>query len=370
MNILNVTSITELRGGDAQMYSVYNLLKEKTDLKQFILCPDDAVLASICKKDKAAYYTYKKTKLKLINLIVAIIKTCKKESISVIHIHDSSALNAGLIAMRFLPNNTSLILSRKRNNKIKDKFLNRYKYSHPDIKKIISVSKAVEAIFDTIIKDKERLVTIYDAIDVKKIGSNENKNSLHQEFNFSTDTKIVGTIAGLTPQKDLFTFIDTAKQIHIKNNTSAPIKFVIIGEGSLHNELVLYAKEQDLEDTLFFTGFRNDATNVLPEFDVFLITSITEGLPLSVYEAFACKVPVVATKAGGIPEVVVNGETGFLANFKDSETLANRVLEILNDTNLREKIKKNAFELVTNNHDLKVMQTNYYNFYQNLKRNV
>lgn len=370
MNILNVTSITELRGGDAQMYTVYNLLKEKKDCNQFILCPDDSVLATMCKKDKAAYFTYKKNKLKLINLIVAIVKICRKESISVIHIHDSSALNAGLMAMRFLSNKTSLILSRKRNNRIKDKFLNRYKYSHPDIKKIISVSKAVEAIFDTIIKDKERLVTIYDAIDVKKIGSNKNTNSLHQEFNFSTDTKIVGTIAGLTPQKDLFTFINTAKKINIGNSTSTPIKFIIIGEGPLHNELIAYVKQQSLEKDVFFTGFRNDATNVLPEFDVFLITSITEGLPLSVYEAFACKVPVVATKAGGIPEVVTNGETGFLADFKDATTLASRVLELLNDSNLTEKIKNNAFELVTNNHDLKVMQTNYYNFYQNLKRNV
>ena len=91
---------------------------------------------------------------------------------------------------------------------------------------------------------------------------------------------------------------------------------------------------------------------------------------MSVYEAFACKVPVVATKAGGIPEVVTNGETGFLADFKDSQMLANRVLELLNNSDLTEQIKKNAFDLVSNNHDLKVMQTNYYNFYQNLKIKV
>lgn len=365
MNILNVTSITELRGGDAQMYTVYNLLKEKEDCNQFILCPKDSVLAGICQKDGANFFTYTKNKLKLFHLIVAIVKMARKESIDIIHIHDSSALNAGLIAMKFLSNTTALILSRKRNNKIKDKFLNRYKYSHPDIKKIISVSKAVEAIFDTIIKDKTRLVTIYDAIDVKKMAHYENINNLHQEFNFSPETKIVGTIAGLTPQKDLFTFIDTAKQISLSAST-APIKFVILGEGPLRNELTAYVTQQNLEDSIFFTGFRNNATELLPEFDVFLITSITEGLPLSVYEAFACKVPVVATKAGGIPEVVVTGETGFLANFKDAPTLANRVIELLNNPTLTEKIKKNAFDLVAKNHDLTVMQTNYYTFYHNL----
>ena len=102
MKILNITSITELRGGDAQMYTVYNLLKDKSDLKQYILCPEDSVLAGICKKDNAQFFTYKKNKLKLINLVIAIVKICRKESISVIHIHDSTALNAGLLAMKFL----------------------------------------------------------------------------------------------------------------------------------------------------------------------------------------------------------------------------------------------------------------------------
>ena len=92
MKILNITSITELRGGDVQMYTVYNLLKDKSDLKQYILCPEDSVLAGICKKDNARFFIYKKNKLKLINFVIAIVKICRKESISIIHIHDSTAL--------------------------------------------------------------------------------------------------------------------------------------------------------------------------------------------------------------------------------------------------------------------------------------
>lgn len=367
MKILNITSITELRGGDAQMYTVYNLLKDKSDLKQYILCPEDSVLAGICKKDNAQFFTYKKNKLKLINLVIAIVKICRKESISVIHIHDSTALNAGLLAMKFLNKKTSLILSRKRNNRIKNKFLNRYKYSHPSIKKIVCVSKAVEAIFENIIPDKERLLTIYDAIDVSKFKDKKSQNLLHQEFNFSPETLIVGNIAGLTHQKDIYTFIATAKKIKNKNKTNLPIKFVLIGDGPLKKDLVAYTKSLDLENDVFFTGFRNNVTDLLPEFDVFLITSITEGLPLTVYEAFACKVPVVATKAGGIPEVVLNRETGFLTEIKDSETLSEYVLETLTNADLQEKIKTNAFNLVEKNHDLSVMEAHYYQFYQNLK---
>ena len=366
IKILNITSITELRGGDAQMYTVYNLLKDKSDLNQYILCPENSVLAGICKKDSASFFTYKKNKLKLINLVIAIVKICKKESISIIHIHDSSALNAGLVAMKFLNKSTSLILSRKRNNIIKNKFLNRYKYSHPSIKKIICVSKAVEAIFENIIPDKERLSTIYDAIDVAKFTDKKSQNLLHKEFNFSSETLIIGNIAGLTNQKDIYTFIDTAKKIKDKNNTNHPVKFVIIGDGPLKSDLTTYTKSLFLENDVFFTGFRNNVTDLLPEFDVFLITSITEGLPLTVYEAFACKIPVVATKAGGIPEVVVNREFGFVAEIKDSETLSKYVLEILTNDDLNEKIKTNAFNLVLANHDLSIMKDNYYKFYKSL----
>jgi glycosyltransferase involved in cell wall biosynthesis len=368
MKILNITSITEFRGGDAQMYTVYNLLKDKSDLKQYILCPENSVLAGICKKDNTSFFTYKKNNLKLINLVIAIVKICRKESISIIHIHDSTALNAGLLAMKFLNKSTSLILSRKRNNRIKNKFLNRYKYSHPNIKKIICVSKAVEAIFENIIPDKERLLTIYDAIDVPKFTDKEPQNLLHKEFNFSPETLIIGNIAGLTNQKDIYTFIDTAKIIKAKNNTSHPLKFIIIGDGSLKNDLVAYAKLNNLENDLYFTGFRNNVVDLLAEFNVFLITSITEGLPLTVYEAFACKVPVVATKAGGIPEVITNGETGFLAEIKDSETLSDYVLEIITNNNLNKNIKTNAFNLVNKNHDLRIMEENYYQFYQNFKK--
>ncbi|MFM2368665.1 MAG: hypothetical protein RL619_965, partial [Bacteroidota bacterium] len=82
----------------------------------------------------------------------------------------------------------------------------------------------------------------------------------------------------------------------------------------------------------------------------------------------ACKVPVVATKAGGIPEVVLNKETGFLSELKDSEMLSEYVLKILTNTYLKETIKTNAFNLVHKNHDLSVMEENYYQFYRNFKK--
>ena len=353
-----------LRGGDAQMYTIYNLLKDKTDLKQYILCPDDADLAEMCRKDNASLITYDHNKKKKINAVKAIIKSCKSHQIDLIHVHDSTALTCSLVAMKFLNYQPKLVLSRKRNNKIKPFFLNKYKYSHPYITKIVSVSKAVEAIFDDIITDKSRLLTIYDAIDVEKVVSKSNTKILHKEFNLPDETLIVGNIAGLDDQKDLFTFIDTAKKILQTKTDLHDIRFFIVGRGPKKEILEQHIKENQLENDVILTGFRNDVLDILPEFDVLLMTSIEEGLPLSIYEAFAAKIPVVSTDAGGIKEVVRNGETGFVTPQKDAEALAKMCLEILQNLELKNKIVENAFKVVAEHHDLKNFEENYYHFYK------
>ena len=94
-------------------------------------------------------------------------------------------------------------------------------------------------------------------------------------------------------------------------------------------------QEKGLQNDLIFTGFRNDVPDILPEVDLFLITSKTEGLGTTILDAFAAGVPVVATKAGGIPEIVRHRETGLLADLGDSQVLATYLHEMLNDAALR-----------------------------------
>ena len=366
MKILNVTTIREWRGGDNQMYTIFKLLQDKKDIPQFILCPENSVLAQKCKADGISCYTYDRTRMKLVHATQEIIKICKEQKIDIIHVHDSSALNAALLSLLFLPKSVRILLSRKRNNPIKEKFLNKFKYSHKRIVKIVSVSKAVEAIFKNIVPDKERLVTIYDAVDVAKFAGKTSKNLLHEEYNLPPETKIVGNIAGLTDQKDIYTFIATAKKILQGKPASLLVKFVVIGDGPLKEELLAYIKSEQLQDAIIFTGFKDNVMDLLPEFDVFLMTSISEGLPLTIYEAFASKIPVVTTNAGGIAEVVIEGETGFITELKDAKGLSEKVLKILLDSEISQKITSNAFELVKKNHDLEVMKKNYYEFYKTL----
>lgn len=366
MNILNVTTITEWRGGDKQMYTIYKLLKNTPGINQFILCPETSELAKMCKEDNSAYFTYNKNKLKLINATCAIVNICKKKRIDVIHLHDSSSLNAALLALPFISDDVKLVFSRKRDNPIRDKFLNRKKYTHNRIVKIISVSKAVEAIFYKIMPAGERLVTIYDAIDVHKFASATNKHLLHKEYNLDTNVKIVGNIAGLTGQKDIITFVDTAKIVLESKPPELKIIFIVIGTGEEKENLIAYTKKLGMENEVIFAGFRNNPEDLLPEFDVFLMTSVSEGLPLTIYEAFAGMIPVVSTNAGGIGEVLEDGKTGILTDIKDTSALAKGVLKVLGDSDFTMNIKQNAFKVVKKGHDLEVLKQNYISFYKSL----
>lgn len=363
MNILNVTSIVEWRGGDAQMYTIYLLLKKHPEFNQYILCPNQSVLFEKGTKEGENIIGYQR-KNKVFSLVKPIIKLVKKHNITVLHIHDSSALSAALLAKPFLPKNCKIIYSRKRNNPIKSGLSRKWKYNSPWIYKIVSVSKAVEQIYKDIDTPDSKLQTIYDAIDVKQFANKPKSHLIHKEMGWDVSTKIIGNVASLTDQKDLITFIETAEKIVEQENN---VRFVIIGKGEKEDDLKTLVASKNLTEYIIFLGFKKNVADYLNEFDILLMTSISEGLPLVIYEAFASRVPIVSTNAGGIAEVVISGENGFVTPLKAVDQLANHCLSILNNDDLKRQFQEKSFELVNKQFDLKNLEENYYQFYKSIK---
>lgn len=363
IRILHVTTITEWRGGDAQMYQLYGLLQRQGEVAQWVLCPSDSVLADKCREDGANCFTYAKTRLKLPNAVRAIIGACRRERIDIIHAHDSSALNACLLAMRFLPARTRLLLSRKRNNPIGANPLSRRKYASTRISRIVCVSEAVARIFDNVVP-REKLLTIHDAVDVDAIASLGRHGRLHQEFGLDPNTRLVGNLAGHTPQKDLPTFLRAATRILQRKPAAMPVRFFLVGDGPQRAQLQQMAAGLGIADAVIFTGYRNDAVKLLAELDVLLISSLTEGLPLTVYEAFAAGVPVVTTDAGGIAEVVHPGRTGLITTTGNSDALADHVLHVLGDAALAGRLRSEALALVRAGHTLTIFRDRYRDLYR------
>jgi len=153
-------------------------------------------------------------------------------------------------------------------------------------------------------------------------------DSLKEQFGLLSGKRIVGTVARLVPIKGHSYFIDAAEKV-IKEIPDT--RFMIIGDGSLRGKLERRVRKKNIQNYFYFLGLRNDVPELLRLFDVFVLSSLNEGMGRVVVEAMASAKPVVATRVGGIPEVIIDNETGLLVKPKDTDGLAKNIITLLKD---------------------------------------
>ena len=337
-SILHISTAKTWRGGEQQLTYLYDELNTR-NIQQILLCAKHSAIEQYSISKTYKHYSIRKGSN--INLLFArrVREICREHEIDIIHVHDSHALSFALLAANFFGNDTPLVVSRRVDFPVKSK----RKYNHPNIKKVLCVSDAIREITGREIVNKSILKTVHSGIDLDRFQAGGESGILREEYNLPPEIILIGNVAALAPHKDYFTFLDTAELL-LKEDL--PARFFIIGEGKLEGRLKRYAQDRGLTDHVIFTGFRNDIPLVLPELDLFLTTSETEGFGTTILDAFACRVPVVATDAGGIPEIVEDDVSGILGGVKRPETLAAGVKRILSDGTLRDRIVLRAYEKV------------------------
>ena len=143
------------------------------------------------------------------------------------------------------------------------------------------------------------------------------------------------------------------------------MRFFVIGKGEQEAEIRSFVTERGLEDSFIFTGFLKNIEQVLPSLDIFLMTSKTEGLGSSLIDAFAAKVPVVATRAGGIPELISHQKTGLLSDVGDFSDLAKNIQKLENNKPLTDQIVCDAYQKSLN-FNTKAMALDYLKLYESI----
>lgn len=189
----------------------------------------------------------------------------------------------------------------------------------------------------------EKYVTIYSGIEVEKFRIDIDINKKKKGFGIKPDEKVVGVVAKLWEGKGHETILEAAPQI-IKEIPDA--KFLFVGEGYLRERLEARVREMGLSDQVIFTGFRTDIPEVTAIFDVAVLASFFEGMGRVLLEAMVLGKPVVATKVGGIVDVVKEGETGILVPPRDPIALAKAVITLLKDEELTRKMGKAGKERI------------------------
>lgn len=232
--------------------------------------------------------------------------------------------------------------------------------------KIIAVCEAVrKAEIESSNVPSDKVITIHNGIDPIAFTSVSNEAALEirNSFEIPDDALLLGAIGRLHPSKGFNDLISALAYIKAKTNS---VRLIIVGEGELRDSLDLQIINHNLSGTIKFAGLRNDIPELMSALDVFVSSSIWEGLPNVVLEAMAAGKPVVATSVGGTPEVVVDGETGLLVPPRNPEALARAIIRLLKNPELCTRMGHAGKERVLKQFSIQRMVTKTQQLYKEL----
>lgn len=337
LHVLHLSTQLGWRGGEQQIAYLMEEFRS-LGLKQNILCPAGSRMEQFCLDGQFDCQPFARAGSISPRLSAKMARFAGKMGCQIIHAHDSHSLNHALLAYSLFRLPLPIVVNRRVDFPIRWRF----KYTHRAVKRIICDSEAIRKVMARCIGGDDKLLTIHSGIDVRRFCGRKNLGLLHRQYGLDPQDLLVGNVAALADHKDYRTFVDTAERV-LRHHEA--VRFFIIGDGPQREEIEQYITARGLREKVILTGFRTDIADLLPELDCFLITSKTEGLGTSILEAFAAKVPVVATRAGGIPEIVRHDETGLLAEVGDSRALSDSVVRILDDASLRRRLTTAASQV-------------------------
>jgi sugar transferase (PEP-CTERM/EpsH1 system associated) len=208
-----------------------------------------------------------------------------------------------------------------------------------------------------------RLRTILNGVDTDRFRPHLPPPALPDALGLRPEHRVIGTVARLSPEKDQATLLRAFAPVA----QSIPVaRLLIVGDGPERGALEALAAELELREHVIFAGERPDVARLLGAMDVFALPSLSEGTSLTLLEAMASGLPVVATAVGGTPEVVADGQTGFLVPPRDPAALAEALKQTLADQDAARRMGSAGRQTVLERYSLAAMVDAYTGLYEEL----
>jgi glycosyltransferase involved in cell wall biosynthesis len=299
------------------------------------------------------------------SIIVRLYQLMKKRHIHVVRTHKYRASLYGRIAgwLAHVPVIvTSVHGNYRKDVRVERRIANRILSRITD--KIVAVSESIKqdiTRYDKI--DPFKILVVHNGVDTSKFVPHGTFHNIRKEFSIADRDALLGFIGRLVPAKGLEYLINAVSLCRKERNN---IKLLIVGRGSLLDRLLDKSREHGIHGSIIFTGERRDIPDILSCIDIFVMPSLAEGLPNSLIEAMAMGKPIIATTAGGIPEVIEHGMNGLLVPPRDTDSLATAIKMLLDDTQLAEKIGKRARIFVENNLSIQATAKKWESLYTSL----
>jgi glycosyltransferase involved in cell wall biosynthesis len=349
INILYVITKLELGGAQKHLLSLIdNLNKEAYSIFLFTakdgLLIEEALSANKLILEKSRFLERAINPLKDVLALVEIYRVIKKNKIQIVHTHSSKAGILGRFAAKLAK--VKVIIHTVHGWSFHDHQLGIVNNFYLWLEKICASFTSKIIVVSEWDKDKglknsvgseKQYVLIRYGINCNEFKDKEKRNEARKSLGIREADLVVGMVACFKPQKSPLDFIKLAEAV--KKNFPET-KFILVGDGILRKAVCSRIKKLGLEGQVILTGWRKDMPSILSCLDIFVLTSLWEGLPIVVLEAMAAGVATVVTDTGGIRDVVVNGKTGYLVKPRDIRSMRDKVEELLRDNRKRDEFAR------------------------------
>lgn len=308
-------------------------------------------------------------------VLVKLVKLMKKNHYDIVHTHTTKAGILGRIAARMA--GVPIIIHGLHGSTFQafniillnwllflfERLTGRFTDAYISVSEVLS-----EKYIEKGIGKRENYHTVYSGMDLEIFyGAREkiNRREKRRALGIDDHDFIIGNVARLETRKGHRFLIDTFNQI-IKKQKDIQAKLLIVGEGNQRKNLENYVQELNLADKVIFTGFRENVEELMAIMDIFVLTSLREGLPRVLVQAAAVGMPSVAFNVDGVSEVIKDNYNGFLVEVKNLEKLDARIMKYLLDRELVLLHGSNGRKFIENRWSLIEMVTKIEKIYQNL----
>ena len=358
MKILHVETGRNLYGGALQVFYLVCGLQKK-DCTNVLVCADNSQISTIADSCVSDIHAVPMRGDLDIFFIVRLLRILRREQPDIVHLHSRRGSDTlGVIAAKLA--GIPAILTRRVDNP-ESRFVVAIKYRLYE--KIITISEGIKSVLMSEGVAQDRIECIHSAVDTEKYRPASGPVSIGPSFGFDANTKLVAVLAQLIARKGHRYLIDAIPIILSKVPES---RFIFLGKGPMEPELHELCEERDISDKVCFAGFRDDLNKLLPHLDLIVHPADMEGLGVSLLQAAASGIPIIANSVGGIPEIVKHGENGYLLPPGDIEILASRVIEILGDQSKLRRMGMKGRELVEKEFSISRMVDANFNVYRRI----
>jgi glycosyltransferase involved in cell wall biosynthesis len=336
LSLFHIDAGKEWRGGQRQSLFLVRELGKMGYRVEFVVQPGSPLEKKALEAGVPVLPLRMRSELDL-PAIFRLARQMKKRNCRLVHFHEAHGLAVGASAAR-----RAGVPLRFISRRVDFPLRSRAKYTR-DVDAIIAISEGVRQVLLDSGVPGSLITVIPSGIDFSPFEPAGSGDFLRREFGFAPDDYLVGIVAYL---------IEASK---IVRDQAPKVKLIVVGTGSLRLELDKQARDLGVEDIVFFLGFRDDVPRILASLDLFVLSSHHEGMGSSLLDAMASRLPVVATRAGGIPEVVMDRETGLLVPTRDPAALAQAILELYRDRDLAARLAGRGLEVVHRKYSAEAM---------------